>query len=119
VQNDNFEIIFFDSEKEIITEHHYSGGTNTIYKNNTINNTIYIDKIIKIEKELNDTEIIDDVLIKKQPNYFKFTLYFLAVLGIIGVVVCIIVMVKIAITDYVNEEMTTKPNKKKIKAKNN
>jgi len=46
-------------------------------------------------------------------------LYFLAVLGIIGVVVCIIVMVKIAITDYVNEEMTTKPNKKKIKAKNN
>jgi len=51
MSDDNFEIIFFDIEKEIIVEYHTSGsGGRTRYINNTeridINNTktIYVDK---------------------------------------------------------------------------
>ncbi len=47
-QSDSFTLIFFNKEKEIITEHHYSGGggTNTIYKDKIVEVDNYIDRII-------------------------------------------------------------------------
>jgi len=65
---DNFTIILFNQETEVIVEHHYSsggggggGGTRTIYKNKTEyrDKIIYKDKIIETEVEV-EKEVIKD-----------------------------------------------------------
>jgi len=54
---DNFTIIFFNQETEVIVEHHYSsggsGGTRTIYKNVTEykDKIIYKDKVVEMETD--------------------------------------------------------------------
>jgi len=66
-QNDNFELIFFNQEKEIITQHHYSsggGGSRTEYVDRNIteyitrNITAYIDKPAEIVYE--EVEVIKE-----------------------------------------------------------
>ena len=70
-QSDSFEIIFFNKEKEIITEHHYSSGstitkTITEYIDNYI--TEYKDKIIIDDEEI---QRLNDELKKRQDEIDK------------------------------------------------
>ncbi len=84
-QTDSFELIFFNSEKEII--HHYSsGGTNTIYKDRNI--TTYVDKIIY---KTNETEVIKIVPGEKQ----KFPwVFYLTVIGVLSAILIIVLTVE-------------------------
>jgi len=60
---DSFEIIFFNSKKEVITEHHYSSGRiRTITEEIIKEVPIYIDKEVVVEKEIpSEPEIIKKV----------------------------------------------------------
>jgi len=64
--NDSYEIIFFDSEKEIITVYKSSGGgggsTRTIYKDRNI--TEYVDKEVIKEVEVKGDNIEVEKLVK-------------------------------------------------------
>ena len=71
---DSFEIVFFNSEKEIITEHHYSsGGSSTKYVDRNITQYVevpnYIDRevIKEIEKEVEGEKIT----IKEMPIWLN------------------------------------------------
>jgi len=79
--SDNFTIILFDnSTKEIIKEvHHYSsGGTKTVYKDK--NNTIYKDKIIEVEKIVNQTTFQDCPTCEPEKDWFWNTLGILIII---------------------------------------
>ena len=84
-QSDSFELIFFNSEKEII--HHYSGGGgSTIYKDRNI--TTYVDKIIY---KTNETEVIKIVPGEKQ----KFPwVFYLTVIGVLSAILIIVLTVE-------------------------
>ena len=62
---DSFEIVFFNSEKEIITEHHYSSsGGETIYVDKEVLVEVpnYIDREVEVIKEIpSEPEIIKEV----------------------------------------------------------
>lgn len=63
MQNDSFEIIFFDVEERIIN--HYSGGgggSKTIYRDRNI--TKYVDKIVEVQGDTKTIEI--DKIIKEK-----------------------------------------------------
>ena len=64
-QSDNFELIFFDKEKEIITVYSGGGGTVTKYVNKTEYKKIptYIDREVIVEKEI-EKEIPIETLIE-------------------------------------------------------
>ncbi|KKM93121.1 hypothetical protein LCGC14_1211670 [marine sediment metagenome] len=64
---DNFTLIFFNNETQIITEHHYSssGGSRTKYIDRNI--TREIDKIIYINQTI-DKEIDEDI--EEEPRSF-------------------------------------------------
>jgi hypothetical protein len=75
--NDNFEIIFFNQEKEIINHYSSSGGGSgsgggriiTVVKNQTVEVPTYIDREIPIEtiKEVPTQEPIES-----EPNYISY-----------------------------------------------
>jgi len=68
---DNFTLILFDKETEVIVEHHYSSGgssgTKTIYKDRNITVEKPVDKIIYQDKEVEkEVEKIVKVLANKK-----------------------------------------------------
>jgi len=77
---DSFTLIFFNLEKEIITEHHYSsGGSSSIkYVNRTIEVPNYIDRevIKEIEKEVEGEKIT----IKEMPIWLNILYVLLIVI---------------------------------------
>lgn len=82
--NDSFEIIFFNSEKEIITVYSGGGGggggssTKTIYKDRNI--TTYVDKEIEVIKEVpGETSIVEKIIGKTS----MWTWFFLIALIIV------------------------------------
>jgi len=62
---DNFTLIFFNLEKEIITEHHYSSGGGTKYVDRNVTEYVevpnYIDREVEVIKEIqSEPEIIKE-----------------------------------------------------------
>jgi hypothetical protein len=109
-QEDNFEIVFFDKEKEIITEYRSGGGGSSkiIYKNNTINQTKYVEvpkeviKEITQEKECRECEedIIKEAQEKKIDKITKIISGILIVLMILLFILYIYFTYKITKMDY-------------------
>ena len=81
---DNFTLIFFNQETEIITEHHYSsGGSSTKYVDKIIEVQNYVDRevIKEIEKEIpSDPKIIKEI--PKKAIILIGVLSFLVILAI-------------------------------------
>ncbi|GAG75730.1 unnamed protein product [marine sediment metagenome] len=80
---DNFTLIFFNEETEVITEHHYSSGSSsTKYVDKIIEVPNYIDKEIIVEKEIpSEPEIIKEV---PEWVYFTFVMLILIILTLMG-----------------------------------
>ncbi len=67
-QEDSYEIVFFDSEKEIVIVNHYSGGgggSRTKYKTEYVNKTKYVD--VETIKEVPGEEVIVEKVTNKVP----------------------------------------------------
>jgi len=87
-QNDSFEVIFFNQEKEVI--HHYSycggGGTRTIYKDRNITEYVYrnITKYIERDEPNVEEEIIEE---DGRVSILWYAFGFIVLVGIIVLII--------------------------------
>ena len=85
----NFELVFFNQETEVITEHHYSSGsTKYVDKEVLVEVPNYVDREVEVivEKEVpGEVEVVN-----KLPKWVIYLLSLLGILGIIGIVYLIV-----------------------------
>jgi len=87
-QNDSYEIIFFDSEKETITVYQSSGGGGRGSKTKYVNRTIFefVDRNVEVVKEVPGDEVEVEKIIKQTP-WWSYCILAVFVILIIYIIV--------------------------------
>lgn len=109
-----FEIVFFNSEKEVITEYRSSGGGSTKWKteyvDKIVNNTVteYVDRYIETDS---GQEEVSDEIDKEISPYIKW--------GLILVAVFVVFLILLYVWKYANEEVEKDSNKDERRLEDN
>lgn len=109
-QEDSFEIIFFNKEKEIITVYQPSGGgssggggggTKTIYKDKEINIMKYIDREVEVPTEV---EVEVEKIVNKLPSWMRI----IFIIGLVILLVIILLIILLITVIYKNKKEVKK-----------